>query len=425
MRKFILWVFFPFIFIAALAIFFIPLMEHDPGYVLIAVAGKVIEMRFWMACLLFAVLILTLYITWALLKGTLQLTIKTFNWWPAKAQALLYARQERAMAALWEGNHREAHRNFIKILKTKGQQKNALTWINAANASADLGSFDEAHNYLNKADDLSSQPHAVTLLISRSRLLLKQGQRAEALALANQALSLNASHAGVLKLLIDMHQSQQDFKALNALLPRLKKSTVLPKEELDALALEVQRGLLAETQDVGTLQRLWDSLPKVHKKSEALAYFYVEQLLTFGCDDQAELWLRKYLKKTFNHRFVSLYGLVESSKPSEQLQIAEKWLSSHTDSAELYLALGRIAKSNALLDKAQSYFEKSIELASSADACLALANLLSEMGNHEASNRILHQSLVLQEGSRIKKTVATNSNLLSPPDNSDKVPMAQ
>ena len=104
MSKFLGWVFFPFIIISLFATFLIPMMQADPGYVLIAVGGKVIEMRFWMAILVLLIALFGVWVSKALLVGSLRLAISTFNWWPAKAQALLWQRQERALAALWEGN---------------------------------------------------------------------------------------------------------------------------------------------------------------------------------------------------------------------------------------------------------------------------------------------------------------------------------
>ena len=119
MRKFIVWLILPIFVISAFAIFIVPLMQKDAGYVLIAVGGKVIEMRFWFALLALFLILVAVVISYKFIKGSWKISKKTLFWHRDRAELLLWQRQERAMTTLWEGNVREAHRNFKKIASSR------------------------------------------------------------------------------------------------------------------------------------------------------------------------------------------------------------------------------------------------------------------------------------------------------------------
>ena len=286
----------PFIAICLLAVVGIPLMQKDAGYVLIAIGGQIIEMRFWMAVVVLFIFLFVLWIIKKLIKGTWRATIKTLNWWPSKAQALLWQRQERAMAALWEGNLQEAHRNFTRIANTKGQKNNALSLINAANTASDLALFNDADKYLNQAEALDDANHNISLWISRARFYQKQNKTNDALALANKALSHNQLHPGVLAMLLNIYRNQQNWLALQALLPRFKKAKLLLDEEYATLERETYQGLLLQANNEQTITEQWQAIPKANKTDSRIERCYLQQLLQLKCYAIVEPILHKMLK---------------------------------------------------------------------------------------------------------------------------------
>lgn len=394
MHKFLMLVLVPFAAICLLAVVGIPLMQKDAGYVLIAIGGHIIEMRFWMAIIVLLLFLLCLWIIKALIKGTWRATIKTFNWWPSKAQALLWQRQERAMAALWEGNIQEAHRNFTRIVKTKSQNANALSLINAANTASDLALFNDADHYLNLAEALDDDQHKVSLWVSRARFYQKQNKIKDAQALANKALSYNNLHPGVLAMLLNIYRNQQDWLALQALLPRFKKAKFLVEEEYVTLERDIYQGLLLQANNEQTITEQWQAIPKANKADSQIERCYLQQLLQLKCDNIAEPILRKMLKKHFDDELISLFANTHSQDPAAQLQYAERWLDHKSDSPILMLALGKIALRCELWGKAKEYFEQSLKLQPSAEAYAELARLLGQLGEHQASNALFQQGLL-------------------------------
>lgn len=404
MRKFLLWVFIPFVVIGGAAMFLIPMMQRDPGYVLIAVGGQIIEMRFWMATLIFILLLTSIWWSKALIKGTWKATIKTFTWWPAKSQSLLWKRQERAMAALWEGNIHEAHRNFVKIAKTKGQENDTLSLINAANTAADLSHFNEADRFLSQAERLDDKAHAVTLIMSRARYHQKQGQTDAALRLINTALSQHPLHHGLLNMLLNLHRDQQDWQALHALIPRFKKARILSADEQAALERDIYQGLIAATTNTQALYSLWQTVPKANKQDRILEYRYIQQLLNLGDDKTAEPILRKLLKKHYDDDLINLFAHTKTDDAAVQLQYAERWLDHKGNNPALLLALGRIALRCELWGKAREYFEKSLKLKPSPEAYAELARLLGNLGEHQTSNALFQQGLLHSAGTALPTT---------------------
>ncbi len=394
MHKFLLWLLVPFVAICFLAVVGIPLMQKDAGYVLIAIGGYVIEMRFWMAVIVLLLIWLCLWVAKTLIKGTWRATIKTFNWWPAKAQALLWQRQERAMAALWEGNIQEAHRNFTRIAKTKGQNNNVLSLINAANTASDLALFGDAEHYLAQAEALEDKAHTVSLWVSRARLYQKQNKIDEALALANKALSHHKLHPGVLAMLLGLYRKQHDWLALQSLLPRFKKVQLLADDDFLALERDIYQGLLTQAENAKTLTEQWQAIPKNSKNDRQIEYCYLQQLLHLGCDDAVEPILRKMLKKHYDDELMTLFARTRTQDAGAQLQYAQRWLEHKGDSPVLLLALGRIAMRCELWGKAKDYFEQSLQLQPSPEAYAELAHLLAQLGEYQASNALFQQGLL-------------------------------
>jgi HemY protein len=394
MWKFLVWIFVPFLVIAGAAMFLIPMMQSDPGYVLIAIGGKIIEMRFWMAALLLILSIVSVWLLLAIFRGTWRATIKTFNWWPSKAQAQLLHRQKMAIAALWEGDIHEAHRNFIKIAKTKGQEKDTLSLINAANTATDLALYEQADSLLKNAEQLNDKTHSLSVIISRARYHQKQGNHERALALCNRALSEHATNPGLLAMLLKLHKNTRDWLALRALLPRIKKIKLLSDNDLALLEQEIFQGLLAAASNAKTLEETWQGVPKQHRNSTKLEYFYIQRLLNLGCDNTAESILRNLLKKHFDDDLILLFANTKSQDPTLQLHYAERWLDHKNDNPALMLALGRIALRCELWGKAKHYFEKSLALKPSPEAYAELAQLLGHLGDHQNSNHFFQKGLL-------------------------------
>lgn len=394
MRKFSVWLILPIFIISAFAVFIVPLMQKDAGYVLIAVGGKVIEMRFWFALLALGLIIAAVIISYKLIKGSWKLSKKTLFWHRERAELLLWQRQERAMAALWEGNVREAHRNFKKIASSRTHKKDPLSLINAANTASDLGIYNEAESYLQKAEAESDSRFTVSVLLSRARFYQNQGKRAEALKVALQALAIKPLHTGVLALLKNLYIDAQDWQALEALLPRIKKASLLDERAYPQLEFEVYAALLAQQKDSQAIENWWQQLPKHLRRDNDMEALYLKSLLDQGEHDKVAPILRKRLKSHFSHALIHLFAITQESDSASQLQYAERWLDKEANDAALHLALGRIAQRAELWGKAKSYFEKSLELEPTPEAFAELGRLLAHLGEHKQSNAIFQKGLL-------------------------------
>jgi HemY protein len=216
-------------------------------------------------------------------------------------------------------------------------------------------------------------------------VIAQLGERAES--------GLNAQE---LRLLARAYQGQQDWSAVVALLPRLKKRRVLDVGELSELVGQAYLGLLASA-DPGELKQVWNGLPVEQRKQVALIECYGRLLLESGDDLEAEKALTKAIKRTWDGRLVAQYGRIRGRDPARRLKQAETWLKSHPEDASLMLCLGRLSLRNDLWGKARDYFEASHRMQASAETCAELARLLFSLGEREKSAQYYREGLLLRE----------------------------
>ena len=162
----------------------------------------------------------------------------------------------------------------------------------------------------------------------------------------------------------------QAWDGLYELLPELK-SRVTVEEETQIYQHQLGQGKVA-----------WETIPKALKTS--LLTPYVMYLIKQGAFEEAENRLRRALKKTWRGEWVLLYGQC-AYDPPQQLQVAEHWLSHHTEDPDLFACLGRLCVLNQLWGKAQHYFEASVALKPCSKVYRYLGDLLEQRGDRDAA----------------------------------------
>ncbi len=109
----------------------------------------------------------------------------------------------------------------------------------------------------------------------------------------------------------------------------------------------------------------------------------------------AESILRKTLQKSWDDSLAIRYGLLKPVDAGRQLLHAEGWLKERPGNGCLMLTLGRLALRNELWGKARDYFDSSLKIQATPEACAELARLLAHLNEHEASVQYYQQGLLL------------------------------
>ncbi|HYQ39039.1 MAG TPA: heme biosynthesis HemY N-terminal domain-containing protein [Pseudomonas sp.] len=371
-------------------------IADQAGYVLIAYKGFRYESTLWVFLAL-AVGLWALLLGVRLVLGLMGASGRLVNPWSRRNRARRgQLAGQRGLLELAAGRWPHALR-LLRRAAEQGQQP-LVNYLAAAHAASELGEHATADDLLAEAREREPKA-ALAVDLARARLQLERGEREAAVATLGAIRERQPRHPYALKQLQQLYVELGDWAALLQLLPDLARQRLLKNNELEALEQRARAALLERAaqgeQPLPALQQAWQQLPKAQRQMPALVASYAGQLHRLGADAQAEEVLRGALRQAFDAQLIRLYGLVPGSDPARQLAGAEAWLKEQPQHAGLLLCLGRLALRNRLWGKARDYFERSLHLERSAEACGELARLLGRLGETERSHQLFQEVLGL------------------------------
>ena len=349
------------------------LMLRDPGYLMLAYAGRVLETSLWFAAtmliVLYAVLRFLIFVTVRLFQGK-----SVLGAWRAERGERGAQRQTiRGLLLLAEGQWAEAKR----LLAAAGQRAAMplVNYLHAARAAHELGEEAERDALLARAEQTTAGS-AAAVLLTRARLQMAGEQwqdcRATLLELREQA----PRHPLMLDMLRRCLEQLGDWPALIELLPHLRKATSTGDEAIRAL----ERRAWAHRLDGADYVEVWQRVPNDCKRDPELVVAWARRILAADEPAAAERVVRKSLNRGWHGQLVNLYGRIPSPDLARQMACAEAWLKNHPNDAALLLALGRIAMMSGAWSKAREYLEASLRLEPGVAVYGELGRLLTHLG---------------------------------------------
>lgn len=365
-----------------------PVFKNDPGLVQVHFLGYTIETS-----------VLVLLGAFALLWALVQLA---FWLWKLPAETARKVSEKRGLAqlekgllALSEGDWKTAEKALEKSTALPGQT--TARYLAAAQAAAGQEAEDRAEYYLEQADSGGRRRNFIVEL-TRARLLMQHGQRAEALPVLKDLHGRRKQHPEVLKLLAQCHQELGQWDALQDLVPRLRKADVMNDDELAQLQAEIARHQLSEAPDATALELAWKALPKAMKSDSQTVEVFAERAGVLERADLAESVLRSSLKQSWSPALVLRYGDPGAGDAAQRLKQCEKWLLKHPEDPALHMALGRLCAGQSLWGKARTHLIKSLELEPTAAGYDALGQLLERQGELEMAMACFRNALRMTQG---------------------------
>ncbi|MEX2496090.1 MAG: heme biosynthesis HemY N-terminal domain-containing protein [Woeseia sp.] len=351
---------------------------QDPGYVVINFRGYLIEMS---VPVLLAALLLILFLAWALAK--------IFNAPRRLGEAAGRYRSGRAGNRLTRGMIEVAEGNFAKGEKLLARTAGAsdaplLNYLQAARAAHLLGQDERRDKWLRQAYEHTPEA-ASAVLLTQAELQLDQGQYEQALATLRRLEEKAPDHSYALTLLGRLYYRLEDWRHLEALLPRLRKYGRVDDEVLNKWALRVHRENLLRAENFDALIAAWQKVPRNLKNDGSLLESWFAGLIRTEQHEKAGRELVAELKREWRAPLVRLFGMIESDDPAKQLSRAESWLKGHPDDVDLLLAAARLCLKNELWGKARSYLETAISLRPSPEAYQEYGRLLNQLGESDAA----------------------------------------
>jgi len=365
------------------------LFYQQPGYVLIAFKGFRYESSLWFFLALLGGLWFAIGLL-GLLVRSLLLASGWLNPWSKRARSRRSRRAEqRGLLALAEGRFERAL-PYLKKAAT-GSEQPLLALLAAAHATQQLGDDGQSAALLAQAkQQCPAQRLAIALM--QAELQLKQGELPAARETLQSLHAQYPNHLHILRKLQKLLEQQEDWLALQPLLPKLQKHGLLSEQTRLELEQRAACQQLKQAAGAQALESLWRALPKSLRGQSQVLAVYSEQLARLDEADKAEQLLHKAIKRQYDSRLAACYGKLLTSDPEYQLKTAESWLKNQPEDLELLLALARLGRASGQFDKARRYYEASLAREPRRESCTELAQLLLEMGESKRSAELFMQA---------------------------------
>lgn len=381
-----------------------PMFKNDPGHVLINFGEWTIET---------SVLVLgsALLILW--------FAVQLFFWiWRMPVETARKMKEQRAikqlekgLLALTEGDWRAAEKALEKSASTQGRTTAQL--LAAAQAADGQDAHERREHYLEQADSGGAKNRFLVEL-TRARMLLANGNHAEALPVLQELQKRRRKHPQVLELLSQCYRDAGDWDSLGELLPALKKAGLLDEQQALELQQEISIKKLQSADNTDALQDAWKQVPRNMRYHPAIVDAFAVAAAKLERADLAEPVIIASLKNEWNPALVLRYGDTSANDSSKRLKQCEKWLKDHPSDAGLHLALGRLCAGESLWGKARKHMVKSLELEPSSLGYDAFGQLLERQGEMEPAMTCFRNALRLNQGRNPEPLPAITARLSAP-----------
>lgn len=378
-----------------LAIFLGLHIQKDPGYALFAIGVWTMEMPLWVfgTCLLIFFIVLHSGLNACYQLGSLHYRIKQyFKFWRTKSSQ---SHTKEGLIAFSEGNWARSEKLLIKGLPSSDSP--LINYLTAAKAAQEQNELHRRDKYLREAE--RSMPDTkIAILLTQAELQLLSKQYEQANATLKHLNHLVPKHPHVLKLMLTLYTTMEDWRELSKLLPKLSRFKIINSNEQLQLERDIfvhQLPNIHKEKDNMLLLSVWTQVSKQLKNDPDLLALYVKELIKHDEQQQAELLLRKHIKSAWHENLIYLYGTLDKVDTNKQLKFAENFVRSQPNSAALYQSLGIIAKRLQLWGKSKAYLERSIVLKPSEKTYYELGELYRLLNDENAASEGFKKGLEL------------------------------
>lgn len=362
----------------------------DAGYVAIRFAGHLIEMS---AVTFLLVLIAGFFVVRLVMK-----LLSARRLWRERQIARRQERARRALAKglleMAEGEWEASEETFTRT--ARDAESPVAHYMVAARAAELQGSAQRRDEWLLRALDASTERRA-PVLIMQAEMHLKHKQYQAALATLQQLEARGETTPRAIMLLARIYRQTRDWRALEALEPRLRATRGVSRAFADETVAQIYLDRLKEAgdaRDVQALRTAWKDMPRSLTQRGEIVVGYARAAMTCDEDDAAEVELRRFLDKQWDEGAVLAYGELDTAEPLVTLEQAEQWLPEHREDATLLLACARLSIRAELYGKARSYLETSIAIRPRLETWQLLASLFEQLGERDRATQALNDAVI-------------------------------
>jgi HemY protein len=303
------------------------------------------------------------------------------------------SRLDAAVVALIEGRGGKARQYAGEALEIpRGSPVAALV---AARAALDMRDYAAAEELLARPETQATSL-AVPRLMLAAEIALERGQASEALAKLADLKREAGLHTAALRLELRALTAAGRHAEIPPIVEQLVKRKVYDSSQGALLRARAHAdALTALAIDQAGLRAYWNRLSDTDRLQPAVAEAAARAFIAQGADREAGDLIERALERTWDSRLVQWYAECRLPDTTRQLDLAERWLTTHPDDAALLAALGRLCEREKLWGKAQTYLEASLALDPSWRTHVALGELFARLGRTDEANAHLASALRL------------------------------
>jgi len=293
-------------------------------------------------------------------------------------------RTDAAVVALLEGRYGKARQFADEALAIP--ESSGLPALVGARAAVETHAFAAAEAYLTRPDAAVGSL-AVPRLMLEAELALEQGQPGVALAKLADLKREAGLHTAALRLEMRALTATGQHADVPPLVDQLVKRKVYDAAQGELVRVSAHaQALTALRGDASGLRSYWKRLSETDRTNSKVALAGAKGFLSLGGDREAAEIIVRSLDDAWDSRLVPLYAQCRTPDARRQLEIAERWLLTHNQDAQLLYVLGRLCERERLWGKAQTYYEASLALANDWRTHVALGEMLGQLGRVAEAN---------------------------------------
>jgi HemY protein len=377
-----------------------PMLISDPGYISIAIAGKVIEMTVFTAIFWLSFILVVLFLTFKVLRGGLKLSFKGFNKVAFASRRRAIRDFNKGIAAYVLEDYQQAELLLAKSAEPAQEQQTA--YLLAASAASKQNLAPNTRHYLAQLSDHKDTVKKAGLdaVIINIQLLLAQQDHKEARALLDDYHKHVGHDARLLKLEIDLCLIEQRYDTVIDYLPMARKQKSLNEDIIAAWEDNAYFSAFSERirqHDHQTLQDYWQKIPRKIRHKENVLFAYCQVLAKHNIIEPLEKLLLPSLKKeaseSFLKRLRSLPIDQTVHKAENLIQAVQKHLQRDANNAKWLSCLGHLSLFNHEWLMAEKAFNSLFNLATKqydhADLQACAQALIAQEKYQQASKLLL------------------------------------
>jgi len=365
-----------FLVLAVLAVGLAIAGRYDPGYAVLVYPPWRIEVSFIAFILLMVGVVVGAYLFTRLAITTLNLPRIVREQREQRETERRDADFIEGLRAWLEGRHQDAEQ---ALGNWQGESsRRGLARVLAARSAGEIRAIPQRDLYL---DDATQHGAELAAYLADAEMRLSARDIVGALAAVTAGKTLAPQHTALLRVELSARQQAGQWEEVQKLTEQLLRANALDPGYAHQLRRAAHMEILKRNSaDDHSLLNYWKNLPEKFKTDAVLARTAADAFVQSEGYDTALDIIEVALRQEWYEELVTLYGNIQGTSPTRQIEQAEKWLHTRPRDANLLLSLAKLCSAQALWGKAQNYLEASLALSPSADGHIRMAELREKIG---------------------------------------------